>query len=167
MNTKLIGFIILGVILIGVATWQLVDFRAPGRDQIPAPTKIQTPTGAPESAPPTSKTPTADGDKMKEESMPTLVGIQITVEGDEFSFSPANISVERGATVELTFKNVGAIPHNYIVDELGLGTKTIDAGQTDVVTFTTPSAAGSITYASYCSIPGHREAGMEGLIVIE
>ena len=93
--------------------------------------------------------------------------VKLTVEGDEFSFSPKTVKVKRGDTVELTFKNVGVVLHNYIVDELNLSTRTIGAGETDVVTFTAPLAAGSITYTSYCSLPGHRESGMEGVIVIE
>lgn len=92
---------------------------------------------------------------------------RFTIEGDEFRFSPSNISAARGATVELTFKNVGRVPHNYVVDELGLATKTIGGGKTDVVTFTAPDSAGAITYASYCSVPGHREAGMAGTIEIK
>ena len=110
-----------------------------------------------------------DVSRVELESYATKEGafVKLIIEGDEFSFSPKTINVKRGDIVELIFKNVGTIPHNYIVDELGLGTKIVDVGQTDTVTFTPPSAAGSITYASYCSIPGHREAGMEGLIVIE
>jgi len=110
-----------------------------------------------------------DVSRVELESYETKEGalVKLIIEGDEFSFSPTTINVKRGDIVELIFKNVGTIPHNYIVDELGLGTKIVDSGQTDIVTFTTPSAAGSITYASYCSLPGHLEAGMEGLIVIE
>ncbi|MFY9458096.1 MAG: plastocyanin/azurin family copper-binding protein, partial [Candidatus Spechtbacterales bacterium] len=93
--------------------------------------------------------------------------LKFVIEGDEFSFLPQNITVPRGATVELTFKNIGRVPHNYIIDELGIATKTIGGGKTDVVTFTAPNTPGVIDYASYCSIPGHREAGMEGTIEIK
>ena len=161
MNTKLIGFIILGVILIGVTVWQLVDFRASEGPEIPAPTKIQAPTGAPGSTAPTSETPTTGTGQV------VAAVTKITIEGDEFRFAPADISVTRGATVELTFKNIGRAPHNYIVTELGLATKTISGGKTDVVTFVVPNTPGTISYASFCSVPGHKEAGMVGTIEVK
>ena len=170
MNTKLIGFIILGVILIGVTVWQFADFRAPERDEIPAPTKIQAPTGEPQSTSPSSEAPTTGTEPASpnEQGEQVVVAVtKITIEGDEFSFAPANISVTRGTTVELTFKNIGKAPHNYSVTELGLATKTIGGGKTDVVTFVVPDTPGTISYTSFCSVPGHREAGMVGTIEIK
>jgi plastocyanin len=143
MNTKILAFIILGAALIGIGIWQFGGFQAPKQEALPD-TKIQAPTGEPE-----------------------VTSTKITIEGDEFSFAPANISVARGATVELTFKNIGRVPHNYIVSELGLATKTISGGNTDVVTFVAPDSAGTISYTSFCSVPGHREAGMVGTIEIK
>lgn len=138
-NKKLFVFILLGAALIGVALWRF------GGEE-------------PSTSPPTASPPAGETQKSVE---------KFVIEGDEFSFSPQNITVTRGATVELTFKNIGRVPHNYIVDELGLATKTISAGRTDVVTFVAPNTPSAISFSSYCSVPGHREAGMEGTIEIK
>ena len=141
MNFKLLIFtIIAGLALTGVALWKFAPSQGPS-----ATLPITSPPG---------------GEIQNQVS-------KFVIEGDEFSFSPKSITVARGVVVELTFKNIGRVPHNYIIDGLGIATKTIGGGKTDVVTFTAPDSAGTITYASYCSVPGHREAGMAGTIEIK
>jgi|GEM_PF-3130120 plastocyanin len=164
MNTKLLGnkitlfrLIFLGMVLAGGAVWQFGGFD---RTEQEVPASIEAPTGELESSPRTlEEIPTMEGEGV--------VATNITIEGDEFSFSPESITVAPGATVELTFKNIGKAPHNYVVTELGLKTKTIGGGKTDVVTFRAPDSAGTISYTSFCSIPGHLEAGMVGTIEIK
>ncbi|MDP2927129.1 MAG: cupredoxin domain-containing protein [bacterium] len=89
---------------------------------------------------------------------------EISVSGNEFSFSPASINVKAGERVKITFRNIGQAPHNLVLEGLGITTKTINGGQTDVVEFIAPAAG---TYAFFCSIPGHRSAGMEGSLKVE
>ncbi|HIJ98402.1 TPA: cupredoxin domain-containing protein [archaeon] len=88
---------------------------------------------------------------------------EFTVEGSEFKFTPNSISVSKGDKVSITFKNTGKFPHNLIIDELNVATKTISPGQTDTVEFT---ASKSGTFATYCSVGNHRAQGMEGWIEI-
>jgi uncharacterized cupredoxin-like copper-binding protein len=144
------------IILAALAAILIWYFRsaAPGQDVTP-------PTTGPVITPPTTPPPGTG------ELTPTPSAQSFTIEGDEFRFSPQNITVLRGATVELRFKNAGKIAHNYTVRELGVETKTIDAGKTDVVTFVAPATSGIVTYSSYCSVPGHKEAGMVGTIEIK
>ena len=149
---KLLLFIAIGAALIAWSFGYFVDFNVP-KEELPSPKKIESPKVTPPTTPPPGT------------SAPIVV--KLTVEGDEFSFSPKKISVKKGVQVELTFKNIGKAPHNFIVDELSIATKTIGAGKTDTVIFTAPDNTGTITYASYCSVPGHRAAGMEGTIVVE
>ena len=161
-------FIIIGVALIALSLRSLIDFNVP-EEEVPAPKKIGTPQVTPPTSPPLGTTeeeqsPPASSSSGEDTSQEIT---RITVEGDEFNFSPANFTVKAGEMVELTFRNVGRSPHNFIVDELGLATKTIGGGKTDIVTFLAPDSAGSLTYTLYCSVPGHREAGMEGTITIE
>ena len=106
-----------------------------------------------------------DGDEIEiifqEPSSPAE---EITITGKEFVFSPALITVKAGQRVKLTFKNEGNYPHNLSIDGLGITTKTIGSGQTDTIEFTASSAG---SYAIFCSVPGHREAGMRGALIIE
>ena len=89
---------------------------------------------------------------------------EITVEGSEYSFSPESLSVLAGEKIRLTFKNMGNLPHNFTIDELGVTTKTIAGGKTDVVEFT---AGASETFTFYCSLAGHQKLGMEGDLEVQ
>ena len=89
---------------------------------------------------------------------------EISVVGTEYGFSPVSISVKAGEQVKITFRNNGKALHNLTLEELGIGTKTIGGGKTDVVEFTVPSSG---TYTFFCSVSGHRAAGMEGSLKVE
>lgn len=164
MNTKLLIFIILGVALIGIGIFKFGGFKAEDKGAS-SDIKIEALTGELAATLPGSSPESTSTDTDKGEAVVPVT--KITVEGDEFSFSPKNISIARGATVELTFKNTGRAPHNYMITELNLATKIIGGGKTDVVTFVAPDSPGVITYTSFCSVPGHRESGMVGTIEIK
>ncbi len=89
---------------------------------------------------------------------------EITVEGFEFKFAPATLTFKKGETVKLTLKNTGKMPHDFVIDELGVKTKVINGGETDTVEFT-PDKAGSFEY--YCSVGKHRAMGMKGTVTVE
>jgi plastocyanin len=124
----------------------------------------QTPTSAPSAPTPPvlqSEVTTTEGGVLA----PTPPSIrEFTVVGSEFSFSPSSISVSAGERVKIIFKNEGKAPHNLVIQGLGIGTRTIGGGQTDTVEFTAPSSG---TYTFYCSVPGHRSAGMEGKLEVK
>ncbi len=65
---------------------------------------------------------------------------------------------------KLTVKSVNkaSIPHNIVIDGKGKG-KEVSGGATSQ--FSADFAAGSYTY--YCSVPGHRAAGMEGKLTVK
>jgi nitrite reductase (NO-forming) len=75
-------------------------------------------------------------------------------------FTPSMLQIpEGGGTVEIV--NDEAIPHDFTIDELGIKV-ALDANATVDVKIDAPAG----TYTFYCSIPGHREAGMEGTLVV-
>ena len=88
---------------------------------------------------------------------------EFTVEASEFSFNPSSITVNKGDRVKITFKNVGSAVHNFVIDELGVSTNTLSPGGIETIEFI---ADRSGTSAFYCSIPGHRSAGVEGQITV-
>jgi len=101
-----------------------------------------------------------DSDKIeiifeKKESA-TVAVKEITVVGTEFSFNPSSISIQAGEKVRIIFKNLGGANHNLIIEGSGVSTKTIE--------FTFPAAG---TYNFFCSIPGHKAAGMTGSLIVE
>jgi nitrite reductase (NO-forming) len=89
---------------------------------------------------------------------------EITVSGTEFAFSPSTIIVKAGEQVKINFKNEGGASHNLIIEGLEAKTGTIGSGQTDTIEFTAPVSG---TYTFFCSVPGHRAAGMEGSLKVE
>lgn len=89
---------------------------------------------------------------------------EISVSGDQFFFSPSSVSLKAGEKVKLTFRNVGSIVHNWKIEGLNIGTKTIGGGQTDTIEFTVPATG---NYTIFCSVPGHRQAGMVGILTSE
>lgn len=105
---------------------------------------------------PVTKTPTPTSTPSSE-VIPELV-----VEGSEFKFNPAQISLQAGEKVKVIFKNTGEARHDFVMEGLNIKTKVIAPGTSDTVEFTAPDTD---TYTFYCSVPGHREAGMEGKLV--
>lgn len=91
------------------------------------------------------------------------VGGEVTVEvelGDLY-IEPAVIEVPQGAVVTFVVTNVGAMPHDFVLGT-GEGTAMLDAGGSE--TFTTePIMEGT---DAWCTVAGHREAGMEAEIVL-
>jgi plastocyanin len=85
---------------------------------------------------------------------------EFTVEGTEFQFTPDSLTAPAGQ-IKVTLVNVGGIEHDFVIDELSVDIHT-DVGETADQTFT--ASAG--TYDFYCSIPGHRQAGMEGVLTV-
>ena len=85
----------------------------------------------------------------------------ITVTASEYAFDPATITAPAsGASVALT--NGGIVEHDITVDALNV---RILAKPGETVEGQISGAAGE--YEFYCSIPGHKEAGMVGTLTLE
>lgn len=116
---------------------------------------------------------------------------EVRVTATEFKMNPAEIKVAAGQPVRLTFVNEGVIEHDW--EALGLKATNVQIvsspsglprrameltrdnasrgiphpiagpGQQTVIEFT-PSADG--TFEVICTVPGHKEAGMVGMMVV-
>jgi plastocyanin len=86
---------------------------------------------------------------------PVFVAVDIAYES-----APSELPV---GDVDLTLVNDGQIEHNVVLEERG-DELILEAqgGETDEATVT--FEAGELTY--YCSVTGHREAGMEGTLTV-
>jgi plastocyanin len=103
-----------------------------------------------------------------EEEAATGEGASIEIEADPdgtLAYTTGEISTEAGE-VTIDFDNPSSVPHDVrIEDEDGN-----DLGGTSVITDDSESATVSLepgTYTYYCSVAGHREAGMEDTLVVE
>lgn len=96
-------------------------------------------------------------------SSPQAVEVRST---DALRFEPATITVKKGTPVRVTLTNNSALEHDWVVDNLdGKKIQVHAAPKANATTELTPTASG--TYEFYCSIPGHREAGMKGTLTVQ
>lgn len=97
-------------------------------------------------------------------SSPTIAGARIVaVTAASFRFTPAEIRVKAGeaVTVELTATDV---VHDFTIDDLGFRVAAVP-GQPGRGSFRAPSAPA--TYTAYCTVTGHRPAGMTATVVVD
>ena len=80
-----------------------------------------------------------------------------------FSFDRQEIRAKVGETVAMRFDNTHNAPHSFDIDELNVHVRS-EAGQERLIRFQATTAG---TYTFYCAIPGHRQAGMEGKLVVK
>ncbi len=88
---------------------------------------------------------------------------EFTVIGDNFSFVPSAITVKKGDKVKITFKNTEGF-HNFVIDEFGVATKSVQAPDTEVLEFTADKTG---TFQYYCAVGSHRAMGMWGTLKVE
>jgi uncharacterized cupredoxin-like copper-binding protein len=85
---------------------------------------------------------------------------------DSLKFDPATLTVKKGSPVRVTLTNGTVLEHDWVVDSLeGKKVDIHTDPKTNGTADFTPTAAG--TYQFYCSIPGHREAGMTGTLTVQ
>jgi uncharacterized cupredoxin-like copper-binding protein len=98
------------------------------------------------------------------------------------AFTPKDLSLDVGKAVKLVFKNEDSVLHDLSIDTIAVSKKVekgdkhndhgkepdlhvaADAGKTGTVEFT-PKAVG--TYTFYCTVPGHKDAGMVGTLTVK
>jgi len=74
------------------------------------------------------------------------------------------LQVQPGDVVEITLVNGDGVMHDLAIDELQVSSGSVDLqGQIKTVTFRVDQE-GEFVY--YCSVPGHRQAGMFGKLVV-
>jgi uncharacterized cupredoxin-like copper-binding protein len=90
---------------------------------------------------------------------------QVTVEGSEFKFTPANITVKANQPVQVTLRNSGTVVHDWTVQGLAQPVHVqAQPGQTASAQFTFNRAG---TFRIVCVEPGHEPAGMVGQLIVQ
>lgn len=151
MSKNLIIIVALALILIAGGAWYFLFQQKPSQNTTMEVTITPTPGDAAEQN--TTESAAMEG-KVKE----------FTIEGNSnLRFSPNQIKVSKGDTVRITFKVVGD-KHDFRIDEFDVATSVLDTGEEETVEFVADKAG---TYQFYCSVPGHRAAGMVGTLSVE
>jgi plastocyanin len=87
-----------------------------------------------------------------------------TPPGSDLAFEQKDASASAGP-VTIDFDNQQSTQHDVKVEDSG----GQELGGTDLITSSTTSATVELqpgTYTFFCSVPGHREAGMEGTLTV-
>jgi uncharacterized cupredoxin-like copper-binding protein len=111
----------------------------------------------------------------------------VTLTAQTMTYSPSTFEVTAGAPVELTFINEDALEHDFSIleipvesvseadpmsaeHEMQMGTAlepvlhvAAEAGATNHLSFTPTKPA---TYEFFCTVAGHKDAGMVGTMVV-
>jgi plastocyanin len=129
-----------------------------------APKPETTPATTTPSAPSkTATTPAAPG-KTTAPPPPTTTKLALSVPGVQLAYNTKTLTAKAG-TVAIAMTNSSPLEHNVTVAE---GAKVLGA----TPTFTGGSKVLTLNlkpgkYTFYCSVPGHRQAGMEGTLTVE
>ena len=103
-----------------------------------------------------------EGADVGDAAAPAAGARAVEVVADDFSFDPGEITAEAGEDLAIALTSEDMV-HDLTIEELGFH---VEAGRGD----TTEGGLrvdepGEYTY--YCSVPGHRSAGMEGTLTVE
>lgn len=168
VRSSLIALVVLVAAAGAVAGASDVDLASPSPSPSacpsPPPVALPSSTTAPIATPPPSPLTLAiDPCASAAPSPASGVVSEVTVEAGDLWFRPEELTVPAQGEITLTLVDGGVITHNLTVDELGL-LLVAAPGRRASVTLVDPPPG---TYPFYCSISGHREAGMVGTLVVE
>ena len=116
---------------------------------------VGTPCASPQASPAASGTPAATASPA--------AGCGPTVTMIDIKYDVKDIMIAAGQNATVNLVNKGSTPHNFNIDALNVHSGDYQAGQTGSVTIN--AKAGDYQY--YCSIPGHKEAGMVGTLHVK
>lgn len=111
---------------------------------------------------------------------------EITLDLADFTYAPAAITIPAGQPVVLTIKNAGLVEHDFVIETIDAKTVLLQdsgseahhahgeasnydvhasaqVGETTVVELTVSEPG---TYQFFCSVEGHKDAGMIGELIV-
>jgi plastocyanin len=100
--------------------------------------------------------------QVMEENMSSSSVKEFSITGVPFSFTPSVMTVNKGDTVKITFKNANGV-HDFKLDEFNASTRILNSGEEQTITFVADKT-GSFEY--YCSVGNHRAMGMVGTLTV-
>jgi outer membrane protein assembly factor BamB/plastocyanin len=109
-----------------------------------------------EDATPIAATPIVDATPVAEEEEALLIDMV------DIAFVPDEFTIEADTDVVIDFINTGVAVHDFTIDELDIKI-VLNPGEEGELTINAPAG----TYEFYCSVPGHRQAGMVGTMTVE
>ena len=88
---------------------------------------------------------------------------EFTIDASNFAFSLKELEVNEGEMVRITLTNKMGM-HDWKLDEFNVGTKVLQAGQSETIEFLADKKG---TFEYYCSVGQHRANGMKGTLTVK
>jgi uncharacterized cupredoxin-like copper-binding protein len=111
--------------------------------------------------PATAEAASPAAEEADAEAAPAAAAEPVTVVAHDIFFDPDEVTVPADTDVTFALPNEGAAPHNFSIDELGIDVDILP-GETQEVVINAPAGE----YEFYCNVPGHKEAGMAGTLIV-
>jgi uncharacterized cupredoxin-like copper-binding protein len=102
--------------------------------------------------------------------------VTVSTTADTLAFDPTEIKVSKNTCVQIKFANTQTVEHDFSVEHddanefeevhMHLANNTAGHMAGNFKTFNVSTPDLDITYDFFCSVVGHRDAGMEGKLVI-
>ena len=118
---------------------------------------------APDTSPESGQEPGAQGQDAPEGDVGQTLQLGVA-EGGGLAFDKSELEAAAG-TVRITLNNTESAPHNVALEGSGVDEEGEVVQQGGASEIEAELEAGEYTF--YCSVPGHREAGMEGTLTVE
>jgi plastocyanin len=119
-----------------------------------------TPAEAPTTSSASSSTPAPAGESGGSEK----ISLEANPEG-QLAYTTKSLSAKAGK-VSVDFTNSSSLPHNVTIEASGgeqVGATPTFAGGSKTLSVSLKPG----TYKFFCSVPGHRQAGMEGTLTVK
>lgn len=131
--------------------------------------------GGDDSSSDSSSSDTSSGTTQTEQPSGGATGDKAAAKGDvlelqadpsgALAYEQTSLTAQEPGKLQIDFTNDSPIGHDVVVEQgdKEVARSSVITGSSEVVTF--DAKAGDYTY--YCSVPGHREAGMEGTLRVK
>jgi plastocyanin/quercetin dioxygenase-like cupin family protein len=88
--------------------------------------------------------------------------LEIEISAIDVAFEETEIEAPADTDFTITVTNNGVAVHGFVIEGTDYQTDYLESGESETITVNLP--AGEYTF--YCPVPGHREAGMEGTLIV-
>jgi uncharacterized cupredoxin-like copper-binding protein len=95
---------------------------------------------------------------------PQLVRLAAGSPQNEFTFTPREVVASVGLPVTVTVANGGRVDHDFRIEAIDVKIPPVAPGKSASTTFT-PARKGPLEF--FCTVPGHKEVGMKGILLVK
>lgn len=156
-----VGLAVMGVFVVGASAFAIVLSREEKEERVEEieAFRAEEEAAAEEGQASESDEP-SDVEPVEEEALALT-----SPDAGDLIFDPTTLEAVAGA-VTINYTNPSEVPHNVAIED---GSETVAQGETVTGGDSAPATADLDPgeYVYYCSIPGHRESGMEGSLTVE